>query len=457
MNVRRIWRSTFGLVAAVALGFVLVTVAIGIAAIQLTHEAFELQLDEHVATETSALRAEMTENGLPGLIETIRLREAARSTGGLLYLLVDASGTPLAGSMVPVSVPHAGYEEHFEFRFDGESGLAQAMGTEVPGGLLLVAADRKELFGIDRKLTRLFLAALAVMLVVGIGSAALIGLATQRRLGRIETTALAIMKGEFSQRIAVDGSDSEFDRLAIVLNGMLDRISALIENVRQVSSDVAHDLRTPLTRLYNSLESAALEPDPQAKLQRIEAARHQSAELLEIFSALLRISEIEAMAERLPRHALDLSLLVDQMAESYRPAMEDSGRTLRCEVQPGLTLDGDARLLNQAMANLLDNALRHTQAGAIVKLAAARDAEAIRICVSDNGPGVASAEVDRLFQRFARSERSRSTPGHGLGLSLVAAVAKAHGGSVAVSTRDGFQVVLSLPSVPSPRPGHGTS
>ncbi len=444
--ISRLWRSTFGLSAVVALGFVLATLVIGTAASWLAHEAIEAQLDRRVELETAALLGEMTNGDITALAEEIRLRGSARATASLAYLLLDDSGQVLAATVQPVSPVKPGYSEHFHYRHEGRQGVAQALATPVPGGSLVVAADREDLDAIDRQFILLFVAALIALTLIGIGSAAMIGLATQRRLARIESTAMGIMSGEFARRVPRDGSGSEFDRLADVLNRMLDRIGGLIENLREVSSDVAHDLRTPLTRLCHQLDRAIEEPDAARKTQRIEAARDEAVELLDIFSAILRIAEIEGLAERLPREAVDISGLIEQMAESYLPDMEDSGHVLHCRIEPGLVLNGDRRLLSQALANLLDNSLRHTPSGATVSLLAQRVYGAVRIAVSDDGPGVEAAEANRLFQRFARSERSRSTPGHGLGLALVAAVAAAHGGSARIDGDGGFSVVLEFPA-----------
>jgi len=444
----RFWRTTFGLVAIVALALAAVTLGIGRIAYEMTHEALEEQLDHRIATETTALLAETRQDGLAGLAKAIRRRETARSTASLDYLLVDGNGRRLAGEIVADPPARPGYEEHFHYHRDGKTSVAQALTTHIGGGVLVVAADRAELYDIDRAMMALFAGALATMLGGGIAAAALIGWLTRRRLARIDATAHAIIEGELARRVPRDGSGSEFDRLAGTLNRMLDRIGGLMENLRQVSSDVAHDLRTPLTRLYNSLDRGLADPDPARQARQIETARAQAAELLEIFAALLRIAEIEGMAERLPRQPLDLSSLVEQMAENYRPDMEESGHPLRCVVEPGITVSGDRRLLSQAIANLLDNALRHTPAGTCVRVSAQRADGHAQVVISDDGPGIDPADAGRLFQRFARSERARSTPGHGLGLALVAAVASAHGGRVALGEGHGFQVVICLPEDP---------
>ncbi len=279
------------------------------------------------------------------------------------------------------------------------------------------------------------------MLAMGIGAAVLVGWLTRHRLSRIDATAQAIIAGDLTQRVPRDGSDSEFDRLAATLNRMLDRIAALMDNLRQVSTDVAHDLRTPLTRLCNQLDRAA-DGDPGA----IEAARRQADDLLEIFAALLRIAEVEGLAERRALGSIDLSALLEDMAETYRPDFEASGHLLSTDIPANLHVEGDRRLLAQALSNLLENVLRHTPPGTTATLAATATQDAIEMTLEDNGPGVPPADARRLFQRFARAEASRTTNGHGLGLALVRAISFGHGGDALLSRSErAFGVTIRLP------------
>jgi signal transduction histidine kinase len=447
--MRRFWRTTTGLVAAVALVFVLATVAIGAVAYEVTHEGLEQQLDHRIAAETSGLLAEAGREGLPALAAAIRRREAARSTASLEYLLADERGDALAGALDADVPSREGFEELLAYRHkgSGREGIAQALTTRLPGGVLIVAADRADLDEIDRTLASLFASAMAATLALGLAAAGLVGWVTRRRLSRIDATAQAIIEGDLARRIPRDGSGSEFDRLSGTLNRMLDRIESLMESLRQVSSDVAHDLRTPLTRLYGSLERAEAADDPAVRQSLIGNAREQASELLEIFASLLRITEVEGLSEKLPRQEIDVSLLLEQMVETYRPDFEDCGRVLQRMIPPGLATAGDRRLLSQALANLLDNALRHTPVGTVVELKAQVSGCQIVLAVSDDGPGVTEAERIRLFRRFARAERSRSTEGHGLGLSMVKAIARAHGGSVQIlGGMAGFTVELRLPA-----------
>lgn len=444
--LRRLWRSTFGVVALVAIVFAVATVAIGGIAYIVTHEALEKQLDHRVAVETDALLHEVKQGGIASVAGSIRLRQSARTTSSLDYVLIDEAGRTIAATVTPLIPLKSGYEEFFRFRRGNYTGLGQSLTTPFSGGMIVVIADRRDLKEIDRTLETLFAGALGAMLALGVGAAALIGWLTRRRLARIDMTAKAIIAGDLTQRVARDGSDSEFDRLAATLNQMLDRISALMDNLRQVSSDVAHDLRTPLTRLCNQLERASAGQDEIERTSAIHAARDQAGELLEIFAALLRIAEVEGLAERRSLTAIDLSALLEEMGETYGPDFDAGGRKLVTSIAAGLQVRGDRRLLAQAISNLLENALRHTPEGTIATLSARRSQSAIDVTVEDDGPGVPDADANRLFQRFARAEASRTTTGHGLGLALVKAIAIGHGGDALLAHReDGFGVAIRFP------------
>ncbi|MDB5683102.1 MAG: hypothetical protein JWM75_800 [Sphingomonas bacterium] len=441
----RPWRTTFGLVALVASCFALATLVIGIVAYEVTHEALEIQLNHRVAIETRALIDE-GDDGPSGVATAIRRREAARSTASLDYLLVDASGRRVAG-LLDANAPTApGYLEFLHYRRDGEHRIAQALTTRLPDkSRLVVAADRAVIDEMDATLLKLFAGAFGIMLLLGIGAAWLVGAVTRARLSRIDRTALAIIDGDLARRMPITGAGDEFDRVSATLNRMLDRIAGLMDNLRQVSSDVAHDLRTPLTRLHNRLDEALSAGNPDEKRQAIEAAAAQSRELLDIFGALLRIAEVEALPPRAHFQHVALDRLVDELIETYRPDMEVSGHRLVTAIAPGISTTGDRRLLQQLITNLLDNALRHTPPGTTVRVQLERDGAIARLTVSDDGQGVAAEDATRLFQRFARAEHSRSSEGHGLGLALVAAVATAHGGIVSLLAPPGFGVAVELP------------
>lgn len=441
--MREPWRTTFGVAAIVSLALALTTILIGLAAYYVIHEALEVQLDHRIATETQALLAERGEGGVAELASLIRQRDAARSTASLGYILVDRNGRRLAGALDANAPTKPGYLEFLHY--GRGAGIAQALTTILPDGeRLVVAADREVIDEIDGTILKLFGAAFAAMLIVGVGGAWTVGAVTRARLRRIDQAAQAIIAGDLRQRMPVDGSDSEFDRVARTLNQMLDRIGALLDNLRQVSSDVAHDLRTPLTRLHNRLHEARTASGEAERQAAIDAATAESQELLDLFAALLRISEVEAGALRAGFRDLSLSDLADDLVESYRPDAEESGHRLTSQVEPGILVHGDRRLLRQLIANLLDNALRHTPSGTMVGLTLSQRQEGIHLTIEDNGPGVSPDESSRLFERFSRTERSRSTDGHGLGLALVAAVARIHGGEAAIQPGPGFRIDVHL-------------
>ena len=441
----RPWRSTFGLVALVASCFALATLLIGVVAYEVTHEALEIQLDHRVAIETRALIDE-GDDGPTGVAAAIRRRESARSTASLEYLLVDTAGHRVAGQLDATAPVEPGYLEFLHYRRDGERRIAQALTTRLPdGSRLIVAADRGVIDEMDATLLRLFAGAFGVMLLLGIGGAWLVGAVTRARLSRIDRTALAIIDGDLARRMPLTGSGDEFDRVSATLNRMLDRIAGLMDNLRQVSSDVAHDLRTPLTRLHNRLDVALATQDVDEKRRAIEGAVAQSRDLLDIFGALLRIAEVEALPPQAHFQDVALDRLVDELVETYRPDMEVSGHLLVTAIAPGIQVLGDRRLMQQLVTNLLDNALRHTPSGTTVRVDLARDDAIARLTVADDGPGVTPQDATRLFQRFARAEVSRSSEGHGLGLALVAAIATAHRGTASILASPGFGVAVQLP------------
>ncbi|WP_439487150.1 sensor histidine kinase [Blastomonas fulva] len=442
--MKRWWRGTFGLVAAVAVGFALATLVIGAVAFETTHEALELQLDHRIAIETQALIDE-GQHGHEGVAAAIRRREAASSTASLGYRLVDAANTHVAGSLDTTVPPKPGYVELLPYKANGEERIAQSLTTALPGGYrLLVGADRAAIDEMDNRFILLFLGAFGAMLLLGIGAAWLVGIVTRRRLARIDHTAAAIIAGDLSRRVPLTGSGDEFDGVATTLNRMLDRIAGLMENLRQVSSDVAHDLRTPLTRLQNRLDEALRERNPELQREAIEAAASEAGELLEVFSALLRIAEVEGMAARAHFQTVDLSAVVADVAEAFRPSMESSGHQLVTSIAPGVTMLGDRRLLQQMLTNLLDNAAQHTPRGTTVRINLDQAGDSIRLRITDDGPGVEENEAPELFNRFARVDRSRSTPGHGLGLAMVAAIVAAHSGKATIASRPGFGVHITV-------------
>lgn len=437
------WRTIFGLVALVAIGFGVATLVVGGIAFEVVHEELEKQLDHRVAAETAALIDE-GDDGPNGVAKAIARREAARSTASLDYRLVDAAGRGVAGKLDATVPTEPGYVELLPYTRNGERRIAQSLTTRLSGGhRLLVAADRAVIDEMDATMIRLFAGAFGAIMLLGIGAAWIVGAVTRSRLARIDRTALAIIDGDLTRRMPITGQGDEFDHVAETLNRMLDRIGLLMDNLRQLSSDVAHDLRTPLTRLHNRLDEALGSEDRAVQLRAIEAASAQSHELLDIFAALLRIAEVEGLGLRGQFSDVALSDLVEGIVETYRPDMEAGGHILIANISPDINLKGDRRLLQQLMTNLLDNALTHTPQGTTVSVTLNRRGASTRLLVVDDGPGV-EGDVTKLFERFTRDERSRTTKGHGLGLALVSAIATAHRGSTQITSPPGFEVLVEV-------------
>jgi len=464
MKARHFPRTIGSLTLAVTLISGIVTTAVALAATLIMHRELELQLDERIRIETEALVDTYRQDGFDALARVVTLRdqrsgtsdmgylagvdEAGRSTA---YLLIDAQGHRRAGSL-QARIPKTGWSEFVRFRrTDGSRGVAQAMNTRLPdGSQLIVAADRSVIQRMHWMMLRLFGTGWAAILLLSLAATLGFGRVVRRRLDEIGSSAEAIMKGDLSRRMPLDGSGGEFDRLSLVLNRMLDRIGALLENLRQVSGDIAHDLRTPLQRVRNRLEAAASTADSTAHEAPLDAALREMDDVLELFASLLAISEVEGQSVRATFEPLRLDEAVAEIADLYRPTFEDEGRLLGLDLAP-VTVRGDRRLLQRVVANLLDNALIHTPSTAAVILVLQIVSGMAVLTISDEGPGIPRSEAERVFRRLTRLDASRSTPGHGLGLSMVAAIVEAHDGAVSIppSSR-GLTVRVALPEDVAP-------
>ncbi|MGH6967083.1 MAG: sensor histidine kinase, partial [Phenylobacterium sp.] len=315
----------------------------------------------------------------------------------------------------------------------------------LPGGYtLLVGDDEERIEALDGAVLRGFGWAFAGVVVLGVAGGYALSRDVHRRLAAISSTAEAIIDGDLARRVPVRGSDDDLDRLALTVNRMLDRISALMESLKQVSSDIAHDLRTPLTRLRNRLEAGLAEP--HERTHALEAGLADLDAILETFAAILRIAQIESGARRAAFRSSDLSAIARTVVDAFAPSAEDERQSLTLSADGPVLVDGDPELLTQMLVNLVENALRHAGAAARIEVRASRTEGAALLSVSDNGPGVPAGERERLFDRFYRLERSRSTSGNGLGLALVAAVAKLHAADVRLlDAGPGLEATVTFP------------
>ena len=282
--------------------------------------------------------------------------------------------------------------------------------------------------------------------VLALAGGVMMSRSMMRRLEVINETSREIMAGDLSRRIPTQGTGDDFDQLTDNLNNMLDRIELLMEDVRRVSDNIAHDLRTPLSRLRQRLELMKLPgADKEQLREQVEQTLGEADALLATFNALLRIARLESEDRRAGFSEVDLAALVADVAELYEPLAEDKQQQLLTTVKARVRVHGDRDLLFQALANLVDNAIKYTPAGGSIELSCEAGAAGARITISDNGPGIPQDARTRVFQRFFRLDTSRATAGSGLGLSLVAVVAKLHQAKVSLEdNRPGLRVVLDF-------------
>ena len=418
------YRIAFANFAAFAIGLAL----LGVVVFAVMHITFSRQLDAMMTDEAQTLVDEYRVGGNQNLADAIAEREASGSPTRMLYAVFAPDGRRVLGGL-QARRPPAGMHEISFVDPNGGPDSARAVAIDLsPRERLVVAADQEWIERIDDTVIAVFAVAFAVACILALVGAAILGSFLRRRLRSISRAAETIIAGDIRERMPVSPRRDEFDQLAVTLNRMLDRIESLLENLRQVSSDVAHDLRTPLARLRTRLEQGVLQNDAPGSRAVLEDAIGQVDEVLSLFAAILRISEVESGQPRRFFEPVDLTGLLTDLAESFAPAIHDGGRSLVWSIEPGLIVEGDRELLAQAVVNLVENAQRHTPVGTVVRLTAEGDNRLVRIRVADNGPGVPNADLHRVVRRFARLESSRNTAGYGLGLNLVSAVAALHGG-----------------------------
>lgn len=410
------------------------------------------QTDEVIFAEISSLAERYRERGLDGLAGTIAQRAARNPRGHAVYLLVDPAGRRVAGNLDRWPQDSGHEPSWIEFRIQdpdsphGESYRARARQIELTGGFrLLVGQDVQEQQRLRGLMVEALAWGLALTLALGLIGGILMSRTTLQRIETINRTSRGIIGGDLSRRIPTRGAGDEFDRLAQNLNAMLDQIEKLMDGIRQVSDNIAHDLRSPLTRLRSRLELARMhEAEPQARAM-LDGLVEEVDGLLSTFSALLRIAEIESGNRRAGFASVDLDALARDVVELYEPVAQEKNQAIAANLTPALSVLGDRHLLSQAIANLLDNAIKHSPPGSRIEVATAQRAEGPVVVIADNGPGIPADRRDQVVQRFFRLEASRSTPGSGLGLSLVAAVAKLHGARLSLEdSAPGLRVVLSF-------------
>ena len=397
--------------------------------------------NDSVAAELAVLQGEDRTAGRSELIRSITLREQAVREHQIRYLLVDSQAHRLAGSIPAAAARVGGYDlalssiDHGD-EGDGAAVSLMAVGVRLSDGAILVVGTDTS----DLKDLRQTLGLSTIVFGIGISLLALfgglvVGTIFLRRLDRVNQAVWRIMLGSLSERLPPIGMSAEFNDLSNNLNLMLDRIEALMVGMRQVSTDIAHDLRTPLTRLRQRLEDMKdgfRGPEPVTE-EQIEAAIAQTDSILAIFRALLRISSLEAGAGKQRFSEVDLSEIMDRVFHAYVPVAEDASHILSSDIEPAVKVRGDAELLTQAATNLIENALVHTPSGSHVSLSVKQTERGVVMTVADDGLGIPTDQRSKVLRRFYRLDASRHSPGAGLGLALVSAIAALHEAQLSLS------------------------
>ncbi len=413
-----------------------------------------------VKAEAAALQSEAQFNGLPGLIEAVSKRSIPEGPG--LYFLADLRGNKLAGNLNRLPPEIAELAQGGVFRYQRGSGatarehLGVAIPVPIEGGMrLIIGRDVEEQRLFASRMKRIFLGGFGVLTLASLIGGLAIGRAVLKRIETMSAASRSIMAGDLSRRIPMAGSGDELDELAESFNAMLERIEQLMSGMKEVSDNIAHDLKTPLNRLRNRAEAALRDPRGEAAHREgLERTIEQADELITTFNALLLIARLEAGAAQENSTTFDAGELVRDMGELYQPVAEESGASLAIAAEDGPKITANKQLISQAVANLIDNALKYGvapgKAGADISLTVTPSSRTVEIAVADKGPGISASDRERVLKRFVRLEESRTLPGTGLGLSLVAAVARLHKGSVHLEDNaPGLRIVLTLPTVDS--------
>jgi signal transduction histidine kinase len=430
-------------------------------------------ITEQITTTVNAENGEISEifgrRGLRGLIATIENR--ALRPGSNLYLVTAPTGQALAGnvgSLAPGVMATSGWSETAYRRLDEQDTAdhrALVRVSELPGGFrLLIGRDleeRRRLFGIVAQAAQW---SVLIVVVLGLGGGIFVARRVLRRIDAMTGTTQRIMAGDLSGRLPVGRSGDELDRLAENLNAMLERIEALMVGVKEVSDNIAHDLKTPLTRLRNRAEEALARSGSEAEYRMaLERTIEESDGLIRTFNALLMIARAESGQARGNMDDFDAAEVANGIQELYEPLAEDDGMTLRVKTVP-TRLHGNRELISQALANLVENAIKYGKpvpsaqplsAGAAaggdareILIEARRDGDQVLLSVTDHGPGIPEADRRHAVERFVRLEASRTQPGSGLGLSLASAVATLHGGELRLGdARPGLTATLAIPAL----------
>jgi signal transduction histidine kinase len=450
-----VYLTVFALFAAFLLGYFALN----------TRRLITEQITDTVNAEITGLSEQYRQGGIRRLVIAVDSR--ARRPGSSLYLVTTPAGEALAGNvtaLAPGTLDSPGWLETVYRRLDESDGPphpehhALVRIFQLPGGFrLLVGRDleeRERLYHIVRSAGHW---SVLIVIVLGLAGGLFVTRRVLRRVDAMTETTRSIMAGDLGERLPVAGTGDEIDRLAENLNLMLERIEALMNGLKEVSDNIAHDLKTPLTRLRNRAEQALRAAKTEGEYRAaLDATIEESDGLIRTFNALLMIARAESGQARDDMSEFDAAEIAHDVGELYEPLAEEKGIVLTVEAEATAPVKGNRELVSQALANLVDNAIKYTEppdtvdggtrAALQIVVRALNEGDRVLLVVTDRGPGIPEADRPRVVERFVRLEQSRSKPGSGLGLSLAAAVARLHGGELTLEdNQPGLKCVIALP------------
>lgn len=459
----------FRIAAAALAGIVVAAATIAYMLFERSEAALTAEVMRSLETDLAIIERQAARGGTEAARDSIISRTEAVGTG--LYLLSAADGRKLAGNLdtVPAEIAERPSGGVFTYRRTGGNAGATAhqavaiRSTLPDGASLIVGRDIEREKQTLASMRWLALLGMSLLAIAGLAAGYAISRYVLKRVEEVNRTAQSIMAGDLSRRIAITGSGDEIDGLASNLNRMLDRIEQLMSGLREVSDNIAHDLKTPLNRLRNRAEAALRDGQGESACREgLERTIEEADELIKTFNALLLIARLEAGALEGTTESVDMARLVADVVELYEPVAEEAGLALELVADQGHVIEVNRHLVGQAVANLLDNAIKYGNRRPVsgqspdrefdkdnVRVTVSRTNSGIEIGVADRGPGIGAEDRARVLKRFVRLEESRSRPGTGLGLSLVAAVARLHHGTIRLEDNaPGLRVVLKLPDAP---------
>lgn len=463
-RIAYLWRTT-----TVRLTFLFILIFVIAAIVLLAFMAYQsavvLQRQQGADIDREIIQFQRLEMQQGSQVMALAVQRFANRPGAGVYYLGDDLGHQLVGNITDLPNDVLTRDGFHTFAYDRGgvpdssdeapsdlTGYAVARSIKLPSGLrLVVGRDVLERQGFSEIVFEGFAIGMLGIVLLSVAAGGLTANRVLKRIDSISGTSAKIMSGALSERVQVTRRHDEFDALAIDLNAMLDRIEQLMVGLKEVTDNVAHDLKTPLTRLRNKAESALREGrTPEQLREALETTIAESDQLIRTFNALLMIARVEAGTPSGAFAEIDISAVAEDVAELYQPVAEDAGLALVAEITPGIVMRANRELVGQALVNLLENAIKYAgrdDGQGKVVLSALRSGECIVISVADNGPGIPEGDREHAVERFVRLEKSRTEPGSGLGLSLVSAVARLHKGELRLEDNvPGLRAVLDLPA-----------